>query len=64
MKTSPISTPVHFCLVCGKRPFPPGGILALICVDPDDGTGEYYSHNTPAAVGNRAIPWTQEFESR
>jgi hypothetical protein len=42
----------------------PGGIPALICVDPDDGNGGYYSDNTPAAaVGNGAFRM-QEFESR
>jgi hypothetical protein len=47
-----------------KRLFSPGGIPALICVDPDDETGGYYSDNTPAAaVGNHASQ-TQELESR
>ena len=47
-----------------KRLFSPGGIAALICVDPDDGNGGYYSDNTSAAaVGNGAFRM-QEFESR
>jgi hypothetical protein len=46
----------HFWLVFWERPFPPGGIPALICVDPDDGNGGYSSDNTPAAVGNRCNP--------
>jgi len=48
--------PFIFPWSAGKRLFPPGGIPALICVDPDDGTGRYYPHNTPATGGNRFNP--------